>query len=79
MRVLLLSALLTASCFGQVFGTWRVNAGRSTFVGDTPPKSLMVRIEPHAKGEVLTLYRVEADGRTTSSSTILYLHDLVPR
>ncbi len=31
-----------------------------------------MRIEPHAKGEVFTLDRIEADGRVTSSSTILY-------
>jgi hypothetical protein len=52
-----------------------VNAGRSTFDGDTQPKSFTVRIEPHAKGEVFTFDRVEADGRTTSSSTILYLDE----
>jgi hypothetical protein len=34
---------------------------------------LIIRIEPHAKGEVLTLDRIEADGRVISSSTILYL------
>ena len=78
MRVFLLSALLTASCFAQPFGTWRLNAGRSTFAGDTQPKSFTLRIEPHAKGEVFTFERVEADGRTTSSSTILYL-DETPR
>jgi len=43
------------------------------FTGDTQPRSLTVRIEPHAKGEVFTLDRIEADGRATSSSTILYL------
>ena len=75
MQVFLLSALLTASCFGQTFGTWRVNAARSTFPGDTRPKSFLLRIEPHAKGEVLTFERVEVDGRTTSSSTILYLDE----
>ena len=32
-----------------------------------------MRFEPHAKGEVFTLDRIESDGRTTSSSTILYL------
>ena len=32
-----------------------------------------MRIEPHAKGEVFTLDRVEADGRATSSSSILHL------
>ena len=75
MRVFLLSALLSAGCFAQTFGIWRVNAGRSTFAGDTQPKSFTVRIEPHAKGEVFTFDRVEADGRTTSSSTILYLDE----
>jgi hypothetical protein len=50
-----------------------MNATRSTFSGDVQPKSLTVRIEPHAKGEVFTLDRVEADGRATSSSAILYL------
>ena len=34
--------------------------------------ALTVRIDPHAKGEVFTLDRIEADGRTISSSTILY-------
>ena len=75
MRVFLLSALLTAGCFAQTFGTWRLNADRTTFQGDTSPKSFILRIEPHAKGEVVTFERVEADGRTTSSSTILYLDE----
>jgi hypothetical protein len=34
---------------------------------------LTIRIEPHTKGEVFTLDRIEADGRAISSSTILYL------
>jgi hypothetical protein len=55
-----------------VFGTWRLNAARSTFAGDTQPKSLTVRIEPHAKGEVFTLDRTETNGRSTSSSILLY-------
>ena len=72
MRVFLASALLSATCFGQTFGTWKLNAARSTFSGGAPLKSLIVRIEPHPKGEVFTLDRIETDGRTTSSSTILY-------
>ena len=40
--------------------------------GRTQPKSLTLRIEPHAKGEVFTLDRTEANGRTTSSSILLY-------
>jgi hypothetical protein len=47
-----------------------VNPIRST---DPYPKSLTVRFEPHAKGEVFTLDRIGGDGRATTSSTILYL------
>jgi hypothetical protein len=54
-------------------GTWKLNAARSTFAGDTQPRSLTIRIGPHAQGEVFTLDRTEADGRAISSSTILYL------
>ena len=56
-----------------VFGTWGLNAARSTFSGDTQPRSLTIRIEPHAKGEVFTLDRTETNGRSTSSSVLLYL------
>jgi hypothetical protein len=73
MRVFLLWAALSTSCFAQTFGTWSLNPGRSTFAGDTPPKSLTIRIEAHPKGEVFTFDRVEANGRTTSVSSILYL------
>jgi hypothetical protein len=61
------------SAAADAFGTWKMNAARSTFTGDAQPKSFTLRIEPHAKGEVLTIDRIEADGRATSSSTILYL------
>src|SRR6478672_10114052 len=77
MRVLLVSTLLSATFFGQspesTCGTWKLNTARSTFAGGAPFKSLTVRIERHPRGEVFTLDRVEADGRTTSYSTILYL------
>ena len=77
MRVLLVSTLFSAVFFGQdlerASGTWKMNAARSTFSGSSSFKSLTVRIERHPKGEVFTLDRVESDGRTTSSSTILYL------
>ena len=65
---------LGAICWaGAAYGTWKLNGARSTFSGDTQPKSLTIRIEPHAKGEVFTLDRIEADGRVITSSTILYL------
>jgi hypothetical protein len=73
MRVFLLWTVLSTSSFAQTFGTWSLNPGRSTFAGDTPPKSLTIRIEPHPKGEVYTFDRLEANGRTTSVSSILYL------
>src|SRR5438105_3840342 len=77
MRVWLLSMLLSAACLGQspdgTSGSWKLNTARSTFAGGAPFKSLTVRIERHPKGEVFTFDRVEADGRTTSYSTILYL------
>jgi hypothetical protein len=41
-------------------------------IPDPRPKSITIRIEPHAKREVFTLDRIEADGRATTSSTILY-------
>ena len=65
--------MIAATCFGQPFGTWMMNPARSTFSGGVQPKSFIVRIEPHRKGEVFTLDRTEPDGRTTSSSSILYL------
>src|SRR5262245_55144165 len=76
MRVLLVSTLLSTTLFGQgvegTSGTWKMIAGRSTFAGGAPFKSLTVRIEPHPKGEVFTLDRIETDGRTTTSRTIVY-------
>ena len=64
---------LAAACWaGAAYGTWKLNVAQSTFGGDTQPKSLTVRIEPHSKGEVFTFDRIEADGRVTSSSILLY-------
>jgi hypothetical protein len=53
-------------------GIWKMNSVRSNFSGDTQPRSFIVRVEPHSKGEVFMLDRVEIDGRATSSRTILY-------
>jgi hypothetical protein len=78
-NVLMLSLLiplliLVGRAQGGSFGSWKLNLARSTFSGvTTPPKSLTLRVEPHAKGEVVTLDRTEISGRATSSSMILYL------
>jgi hypothetical protein len=79
MRTVLFLIVFTTACWADsTFGTWKMDANRSTFAGSTQPKSFIVRIEPHAKGEVFTLDRIESDGRATSSSTILYF-DGAPR
>ena len=76
--IVLLALIVTGNCAESSFGTWKLNTNRSSFAGVGAPKSLTVRIEPHAKGEVLTLDRVEIDGRASSSSSILYF-DSTPR
>jgi hypothetical protein len=77
MRILLVSTLISAILFGQgqksMYGTWKIDATQSSFAGAAPFKSLTIRIERHPKGEVFTLDRIETDGRSTSSSTILYM------
>jgi hypothetical protein len=55
------------------FGIWKMNPVHSIFAGGTQPRSFIIRLEPHTKGTVLTVDRIESDGRATSSSTILYL------
>ena len=72
-RALHLMPLYAACWAGAAYGTWKLNSARSTFAGDTQPRSFTIRIEPHAKGEVFTLDRIEADGRAISASLILYL------
>ena len=66
------AVLFAAACYGQPFGSWKLNAARSTFAGDIRPKSLTLRLEAHAKGEVFTFERTEVTGRTTVSSMVLY-------
>ena len=59
-RTGLLLLVIGAVCSAEpVFGTFRMNPARSTFTGDTQPRSSTVRIEPHAKGEVFTMDRIE--------------------
>jgi hypothetical protein len=80
MRVVPLLILIGAACCavpataedrtGQAFGIWKVNLRRSI---QPYRNDLVVRFEPHIKGEVFTVDRVGGDGRVTSTSTILYL------
>ena len=74
MRAVTLMLLLTAPAWADnAFGTWKVNPDPSRVATDTRPKNITIRIESHAKGEVFTVDRIEADGRATTSSIILYL------
>jgi hypothetical protein len=61
----------TSSRAGDRFGSWKVNPARSTG-RNSSRESLTVRFEPHARGEVFTVERIDGDGRSTISSTILY-------
>jgi hypothetical protein len=73
MRIVPLLLAVSVACWADdAFGTWMMNPARSSFVGDPRPKSITLRIESHAKGEVFTLDKVDTDGRTTTASTILY-------
>src|SRR5579871_5632988 len=74
MRAMMLMLLLTLpGSASDAFGIWTMNAARSTGLPGPHPQSITLRIESHAKGEVFTMDRIEADGRITTSSTILYL------
>ena len=70
--VLLLMMMVAAHGAESVFGIWKVDTTRSTPKEGIQPMAITVRIDPHAKGEVFTLDRIEADGRSIGSSTILY-------
>jgi len=77
-NVVLLTLLVVAARTQTAVGTWKLNPARSTFSGQTQPKTLVLRVEPHPKGEVVTVDRTGANGQSTSASTILYF-DGVPR
>jgi len=74
MRTILILTVCSTACWaGSILGTWRMDRGRSRFAGADQPQSFTVRIEPHAKGHVFTVDRLDADGRNTSFSSVLYL------
>src|SRR5215470_16866529 len=81
MRMVLLTMLIFGVCCAQfswaedALGVWKVMPARST---DPYAESLIVRFEPHVKGEAFTLDWTGGDGRVTTSSTILYF-DSKPR
>jgi hypothetical protein len=71
MRAAVLILAVATSWASDAFGVWKLNSALSTAAGNE--KSLTLRIEPHSRGEVLTLDIVAAEGRASTSSTILYL------
>jgi hypothetical protein len=56
MRALVMLLLIAACRAEGPFGIWKMNPARSTLTGDRI-KGFIVRIEPHAKGEVFTIDR----------------------
>ena len=71
MRAALLIFVVATSAASDAFGVWKLNSALST--GGANEKSVTLRVEPHNRGEVLTLDILAADGRASTSSTILYL------
>jgi hypothetical protein len=71
MRAAVLILAGATSWASDAFGVWKLNSALSTGAGNE--KSVTLRIEPHNRGEVLTLDILAADGRASTSSTILYL------
>jgi hypothetical protein len=70
---LLIRLLIPVGFVPQVSGSWKLNPIRSTFSGETPPRTLTLRLEPHPKGEVITVDRTDTAGRAISESAVLYL------
>jgi hypothetical protein len=76
MRIVPPFMLILATCSNlpvsgaDAFGVWRADPGRST---NAYNHVVVVRFEAHSKGEVFTLDQIDRDGRSTTSSTILYL------
>ena len=70
MRAVLFILFAASSQAGEPYGVWKVNPTHSTPAENR--KSVTLRIESHAQGEVFTLDTVAPDGRASTSSTILY-------
>ena len=60
---------VSLSSASDAVGIWRVNPARSTV---RYSNIAAIGFQPHAKGELFTLYRLDGAGRATTSSTILY-------
>jgi hypothetical protein len=71
-NVVLLALLVVAGRTQTMVGVWKLNPARSTFSGQTQPKTLVLRVEPRPNGEVVTVDRSEGNGQSTSTSIILY-------
>ena len=67
--LLMLIGCLSQGWADEAFGTWKAVP---RLANDGRAKRLVVRFQPHSKGEVFTLDRVDDNGRSTTSSTILY-------
>ena len=70
MRATLLLLFGIPSWAGEPFGVWKLNPAHLTPAENR--RSVILRIEAHTRGEVFTLDTVDADGRASTSSTILY-------
>ena len=75
MRIVLGLVLIRTACCtapdraADAIGIWNVCPKRSM---NPYPNSLIVQLQKHHRGEVFTLDKTDAKGRSTTSSTILY-------
>src|SRR5262245_6134653 len=72
MQKLLLIVLFAAHGFAQTPGTWKMNPAKSKHNDQYGfPRSLVIRYEAHAAGEIVTIWRVTQDGRSETDSYLL--------
>jgi hypothetical protein len=73
MRIVVLSLLIVGNSFPQALGTWKMNPPKSTMIGCPCPRSITLKFEASAKGEIQTIYKVSEDGSSETVSFILHL------
>src|SRR5687768_17048744 len=75
MQTVLIIMLFAATLSGQTTGTWKLNLEKSKHSDGEPlPRNLVMRLEPHPQGEVVTIWRTTREGQSETDSYIQY-HD----
>jgi hypothetical protein len=64
---------LTASCWSQESGNWKMIPAKCRFSSSPVAKTITARYEAHSDAEIWTFYRVRADGTSETTSQTLRL------